>query len=56
LIEMHGGELWVQSELGAGSTFSFTLPVAVETRDPLISEAVARQGSGTIVPQSVEQR
>ncbi len=26
LVEMHGGALWLQSELGQGSTFSFTLP------------------------------
>jgi len=30
IIEMHGGLLWVESDLGRGSIFSFTVPVTVE--------------------------
>jgi signal transduction histidine kinase len=33
IIEGHGGHIWVDSEEGRGSTFSFTLPLAAQEHE-----------------------
>ena len=42
IVEHHGGRLWVESQLGKGSEFSFSLPILVESVNEVVSLNKAR--------------
>ncbi len=50
LVELHGGEIWVKSQLGKGTTLGFSLPVMPDEDSERPDERIEDEGESKVTP------